>query len=230
MLDPSTWYVAEQDVLRWAHIIAMAYWLGGEWGVFNASRPVADASLSLDERLRHMETAYRIDIFPRTGIILLLPLGLHMGFNMGVQPLGGPWITGMWIFTAVWIGLAWTAFFKRGTDLGLTLTKIDEAIRWVIIPLLLFFGLWTLFADGPIGADWYAAKMSLYAVTLIIGLFLRFIMRDWVMAFRKMAAEGSTPAVEKSLADKLAAGRAIAYVYWILIATTAFLGATKPFA
>ena len=25
--------------LKWAHIIAMAYWLGGEWGVFNASRP-----------------------------------------------------------------------------------------------------------------------------------------------------------------------------------------------
>jgi len=48
--------------LKWAHIIAMAYWLGGEWGVFNASRPITDTSLSLEERRRHMETAYRIDI------------------------------------------------------------------------------------------------------------------------------------------------------------------------
>ena len=63
--------------LKWAHILAMAYWLGGEWGVFNASRPVTDINLSLEERRRHMETAYLIDILPRTAIILLLPLGLH---------------------------------------------------------------------------------------------------------------------------------------------------------
>ena len=24
-------------VLRWLHIIAMVYWLGGEWGVFQTS-------------------------------------------------------------------------------------------------------------------------------------------------------------------------------------------------
>ena len=33
--------------LKWAHILAMAYWLGGEWGVFNASKPVTDINLSL---------------------------------------------------------------------------------------------------------------------------------------------------------------------------------------
>ena len=105
--------------LKWAHIIAMAYWLGGEWGVFNASRPVTDASLTLDERRRHMETAYRIDILPRTGIILLLPLGLHMGSILGTQPLGGGWIVGMWIFVLLWLSITYSAFFKRGTDIGL---------------------------------------------------------------------------------------------------------------
>ena len=45
--------------LKWAHIIAMAYWLGGEWGVFNAPRPITNTKLSLEERKRHMETAYR---------------------------------------------------------------------------------------------------------------------------------------------------------------------------
>ena len=41
--------------LKWAHIIAMAYWLGGEWGVFNASRPITNTDLSLEERKRHMD-------------------------------------------------------------------------------------------------------------------------------------------------------------------------------
>ena len=38
------------DVLRWVHILAMVYWLGGEWGVFQTSYHVTNSSLSLEER------------------------------------------------------------------------------------------------------------------------------------------------------------------------------------
>lgn len=65
----------ELAILRWVHIIAMVYWLGGEWGVFQTSYHVTNRTLPLPERRRHMETAYRIDILARTGIVLLLPLG-----------------------------------------------------------------------------------------------------------------------------------------------------------
>ena len=70
-------HFAELDVLRWVHIICMVYWLGGEWGVFQTSFNIINRKLSMEERRRHMETAYRIDILARTGIIMLLPLGLH---------------------------------------------------------------------------------------------------------------------------------------------------------
>ncbi|MFV0644740.1 MAG: hypothetical protein ACK5NN_09625, partial [Sphingomonadaceae bacterium] len=95
-------------VLRWVHILAMVYWLGGEWGVFQTSYNVINRSLLLEERRRHMETAYRIDILARTGIILLLPLGLHMGYTYGLQPYGQPYLTYMWFFVVGWLGLAWT--------------------------------------------------------------------------------------------------------------------------
>lgn len=217
----------EYLILKWAHIIAMAYWLGGEWGVFNASRPITNTKLSLDERKRHMETAYRIDILPRTGIILLLPLGLHMGAMLRVQPLDGPWIVGMWIFVAGWLGITWTAFAKRGTDLGLNLTKIDESFRYVVIPALLIFGIYSLLTGWPFTAPWYAAKATLYGFALIIGLLLRFIMRHWVMLFRQIAA-GPNPEAEARLDKELAFGRGLAYIYWIVIATTAYFGVAKP--
>lgn len=121
-------------VLRWAHIIAMVYWLGGEWGVFQTSYNVTNPRLPLDERRRHMETAYRIDILARTGIILLLPLGLHMGHIYGLQPYGGHWLTAMWLVVAAWMALCWAAFFTRETDLGIRLTKIDEYVRFLLIP------------------------------------------------------------------------------------------------
>ncbi len=214
--------------LKWAHIIAMAYWLGGEWGVFNASRCVVDPKLSLEERQRHMETAYRIDILPRTGIILLLPLGLHMGAVLNAHPLDGAWITGMWIFVAGWLTITFSAFFKRGTDTGLKLTKIDESFRYVVIPALLIVGGMTLFTGGPLAYDWYAAKVFVYGLLLCIGLALRFIMRDWVVLFRSLAADGSTPEVENKLSRSLAIGRGLAYIYWIGIATVAYFGVAKP--
>lgn len=213
--------------LKWAHIIAMAYWLGGEWGVFNASRPITNTRLSLDERKRHMETAYRIDILPRTGIILLLPLGLHMGALLNVQPLQGPWIVGMWIFVAFWLSITYAAFFNRGTDLGVRLTRIDESFRYVVIPLLLIFGIYSLIKAWPFTAPWYAAKVTLYGVALIIGLMLRFIMRHWVMLFRRIAA-GDDPDAEARLDKELAFGRGLAYIYWIVIGTVAYFGVAKP--
>lgn len=222
----------ELAVLRWAHIIAMVYWLGGEWGVFQTSYNVINRRLSLEERRRHMETAYRIDILARTGIILLLPLGLHMGHLWALQPLGGAWLWGMWIATAAWLTLCWGAFIQRETDGGVRLTKIDEAIRFVLIPALLIVSLSSLLGHGPLRADegmrWYAAKMLVYGCTLVIGLKLRFIMREWTAMFRVLAS-GPNADVEATLDRSIRFGRRIAYLYWVLIATTAFFGAVKPF-
>lgn len=222
----------ELAVLRWLHIIAMVYWLGGEWGVFQTSYNVINRKLSLDERKRHMETAYRIDILARTGIIMLLPLGLHMGHLWGIQPLGGAWLTGMWVAFAAWLALCWGAFIKRESDVGIKLTKIDEAIRFVVIPALFLVSISSLLGHGPLAAEpgqkWFSAKMFVYGITLIIGLKLRFIMREWTSMFR-ILAQGPNADVETRLDKSIRFGRGIAYFYWICIGTVAFFGAVKPF-
>lgn len=224
--------ISELSVLRWLHILAMVYWLGGEWGVFQTSYNVVNRKLSLDERRRHMETAYRIDILARTGIIMLLPLGIHMGNIWTAQPYGGGWLVLNWVLGLSWLGLCWAAFFYRETDTGLRLTRIDEAVRFVLIPLLLLAAVSSLLGHGPFKGDpgfrWFAAKVGVYGLLLVIGLKLRFIMREWTMLFRKLA-QGPDAAVEATLDRSIRFGRNIAYLYWIGIATVAFLGATKPF-
>ncbi len=219
-------------VLKWVHIVAMVYWLGGEWGVFQTSYNVVNHKLPFDERKRHMETAYRIDILARTGIILLLPLGLHMGHLWGLQPLGGAWLVGMWLFYAGWLSLCWMAFFARETDKGIRYTMIDEKIRFVVIPLLILVSIASLLGHGPLvageGQKWYASKMLLFSGTLIIGLKLRFIMREWTAMFRILAT-GPNSEVEAKLETSIAFGRKIAYLYWVTILTVAYLGVAKPF-
>jgi hypothetical protein len=224
--------IAELDVLRWLHILAMVYWLGGEWGVFQTSYNVVNRALSLDERRRHMETAYRIDILARTGILMLLPLGLHMGHIYGLQPLGGGWLWLIWGVMLGWLALTWSAFLARETDRGLRLARIDEIGRYVLIPSLALVSLSSLLGRGPLlveaGTYWYAAKLLLYSFSLCIGLALRWIMRLWTLRFRRLA-EGPDAAEEAALEREIGWGRLLAYIYWITISGVCFLGATKPF-
>lgn len=216
-------------VLKWAHIIALVYWLGGEWGVFQTSYNVTNPRLSLEERRRHMETAYRIDILARTGIILLLPLGLHMGHTFNVVPFGADWLPVIWIAAAAWLALCWAAFVRRGTDSGIRLTIWDERIRYVLIPVLFASSLMSLVQGHPFTARWYAAKVFIYSLLLVIGLVLRFVMRHWTTTFRRLAEGGPSAELEAQLAREIGIARKLAYVYWIGIGSVAFIGVTKPF-
>ena len=226
-------HFAELDMLRWAHIICMVYWLGGEWGVFQTSYHVTNPKLALEERKRHMETAYRIDILARTGIVLLLPLGLHMGKIYGFVPMlegSGIWI--MWLIFAAWLGITWTAFIRRETEAGIKVTRFEELLRYPLIAAIVIVSLMAFGGSGPItsveGTYWYPAKMILYSFTLVIGLFLRLVMRRWTTRFRKLAL-GPDAAEEAALSREVGQARYAAYIYWITIAGICFLGATKPF-
>ena len=220
-------------VLKWAHILAMVYWLGGEWGVFQTSYYVINRDLPMAERRRHMNTAYKIDILARSGILLLFPLGFQMGYYWGVQPFGGIWLVINWLFFGAWLALCWGAFFARETDRGLMLTKIDERIRFVFIPLIFIAGITSLLGYGPFEAGpmqkWFSAKVLLFSMLLMIGLKLRFIMREWTELFRLMDLEPDNTQAEATLERSIRIGRGLAYVYWVGIASVGFLGAVKPF-
>ena len=187
----------------------------------------------MEKSLRHIATAYRIYILARTGILLLFPLGWHMGHYWGVQPLGGVWIVVMWVFFAFWLMLCWAAFMARETNRGLSLTKVDERIRFVFIPLILVAAVSSLLGHGPFaGGDmqkWYATKIVILGLLLMIGLKLRFIMREWTELCRLLAVDPHNREAEATLEKSIRIGRGLAYFYWIGIASVAFIGVVKPF-
>lgn len=222
----------ELEILRWLHILAMVYWLGGEWGVFQTSYKVVNPRLSFDERMRHMDTAYRIDILARTGIITLLPLGLHMGHLWGLQPLGGGWLVAMWLVWAGWMGVTWGAFMTRGKPIWHVLSGLEDWSRYLLIPTLIITAITSMLGLGPFeagpGSYWYSAKVLTYGSALIIGVILRLIMHEWQAKFR-LLAEGPNAPVEDALKRSIRIGRSVAYLYWILISATCFFASVKPF-
>ena len=232
----------ELSIFRWIHVLAMAWWLGGEWGVFHASSGVCDPKLGYDERKRCLNTAFKIDVMPRSMIIVLPLIGLHLGSLNGISPVTGAGLIIAWVLFLSWIGLINAAFWYRGTETGLKLTMIDERIRYVFIPLLIGFGAFGLFTNTFPSINlftdeelvtyvqtqkWYAMKIMLFGFLLVIGMALRIIMRRWMVAFAQLKSGGSTEQTEKIFGDALLIGRKLAYIYWIGIATVAFFGVSK---
>ena len=156
-----------------------------------------------------------------------------MGWYYGIQPFGGVWIWVNWIFFLAWLSITWAAFFYRETDRGIALTKFDERIRFIFIALITLVAITSLLGYGPFealpGQKWFSIKVLIFAGLLVIGLKLRFIMREWTEMFRVLAVEPDNMAVEQTLDRSIRTGRRLAYLYWVGIGTVAFFGAVKPF-
>jgi hypothetical protein len=138
----------------------------------------------------------------------------------------------MWIFFLAWLGMTWAAFIRRETDIGIKITRSEELLRYPLIAIIAILSVLAFMGSGPVkvgaGTYWYPTKMILYAFALCIGLFLRYVMRQWTVYFRELAA-GPNPAIQTKLDKEIAQARYAAYVYWITISGICFLGATKPF-
>ena len=135
----------------------------------------------------------------------------QFGFDGFVPSLEGNGIWIMWAFFLGWLALTWTAFIRRETELGIKVTRFEELLRYPLIVAIVAVSLLAFQGSGPIqtpeGTWWYPAKLILYAGALVIGLFLRLIMRRWTTRFRKLAL-GPDAAEEAALTpDQRCSGR-----------------------
>lgn len=215
-------------LLVFLHVIAFAYWLGGDFGVYVTGGYVARADLPLAERLRFLDALMKIDILPRTGIVLLPVLGLHIASLRGAITLPSWGITAIWLGGLSWLLIVWGVFARRGTPLGERLQSIDVSLRYLFIVILLTLGTLSLLDAGPIKEKWLAAKFLTYAALLGIGLYLRSVIKAWRVGFIELK-QGPSDAAEQLIARGIQQGRRGAWVFWAVIALTAYLGVAKPF-
>jgi hypothetical protein len=246
--------IAESVGLYWAlvfvHVVAFAYWLGGDFGVYVCARYVARPDLPIAERFRFLDALLTIDILPRSGIVLLPVLGFQIAAMRGA--FAAPeWLRLLvWVLGAAWLALVWAVFLRRGTALGERLQQVDVALRVVLIGLLLAAGVASLVRNAPVVERWLALKLVTYAMLLALGLYLRTVIKGWrgaLLTLRRLAAEAregqgsaapgapgspaasATAGAEAAIADGMRRGRRGAWLFWALIALTAYLGVAKPF-
>jgi len=211
-----------------AHVLLFAYWLGADWGVYVTSRYVADQKLSLEERRRFLQAAFRIDLLPRVSFTMLLPVGVHIAAYYGAWPFPAAFVPAVWLFAIVWMLLNVLGYLRAGTPTGDRLRGWDQSIRLVMAPVLVGIGLWSLVTGSPIAPLFIAFKVAVFGIMIIVGLVLRAIMKNWAVGFRRLAAEGPSAAVDTIFRGSLRRARYVAYLMWSLSAVMAVLGVVKP--
>lgn len=213
-------------LLKYAHLVLFAYWLGPDWGVFVNSRRVGRPGLSKAERLAFLKAAVGIDFFPRSAIVLLIPVGFQLAAMLGISSLTGPWLIAIWAVALTWLLLVWSAYIlTRGSPLDQFLQRIHIGLRHVLMIGFIAFGCFSLVVGSPISEVWLAVKLILVGVLLALGSVLRVIVQRWL---RELTAgdplDTSCPVIEQSYPTT----RKIAYVFWLTTLTIAFFGLVKP--
>lgn len=208
------------------------YWLGADLGVFMASRYVARADLPTAERLRFLDLLLKVDMGPRTALILMVPVGLTLAVNLGLTPFADGLLPAIWIASLGWLVLTWRLFLLGRDPRVQSLARLDHWIRVTVAALFVSLAVLSLLEGAPVGATWLAVKMLFFAVVVIIGLLLRRIIRDWAQGFAVLNRPDS-PADAVQLANATIFGayrRAtrLAHSLWLLVALTALLGVAKP--
>jgi hypothetical protein len=220
--------VSGYSIWQYLHILLFVYWLGADLGVFLASRYVARADLPLEERLRFLELLLKIDMGPRTALILIVPVGFQLATQLGIAPFASGAMPLIWLAALAWLGLAWWLYANARTPAAQPLARLDQGVRVAVSVGFTGLGAWSWFAGTPLEARWLAAKFVLFACVVVIGLLLRVTIRDWVRGFGMLRAGEDAATADGLILGAYQRATGLARALWLLVAAVAFLGVTKP--
>jgi hypothetical protein len=218
----------EHSIWVFVHVMLLVYWLGADLGVLLLARAARRADLSCAERAFALKMAVTIDLTPRLCFALMLPVGLHVTASGGFAPVPGWLLAAAWALALGWILLLFAIGRNEGKPAAETYGRANLGLQAVLMLAIGTVAVSSLLGHGPVQGGWLAAKLLGFALIFALSIGIDVAFRPVVPAFVRLAGEGSTPDVERSIAGAIdAAIRYVLGLYALLIAI-AFLGVVKP--
>lgn len=219
------------SLIRWAHVLVMGYWLGSELVINAVSHYVVHAtSLSGKERIRLWDFVLDVDQHVRNAMIVSVPLGFTLAAYLGVSPITGGWLLGLWIASALWLWFMWLVHLRRKLPSGPILAHWDWRIRYVLVAAFASAGAWSLATGRPFSARWLALKLVLFAMAISCGLAVRYYVRvAYAGALPAIAADRAGTAENELFRIAINKATWVLVCLWVLLFSIGALGALKPF-
>ena len=211
-------------LLKYAHIIAFVYWLGGDLGTFFASRQVVRRDIGVEARRIALKIMLACDQGPRLAMPATLAVGYQMAVTLGflVSP---PWLTAIvWIVCLAWFADVLVLYRHEGKPFTARLAAIDFRFRVVVMALLIAAS-----GYGIAGADWLIDgrigwKMLIFAGLMGCGVMIRWHLRPFGPAFASLVANGPDDAVNDTLEQSLGRCRPWVNAIWLGLFLNAAIG------
>ena len=205
------------------------YWLGSDLGVYFCDSQLIREDLSLEERLRVRKIRYKLDIVPRTCLIMIMAVGFTLALQYQ-SPIRGPWLVLLWVVSLAWLWVVWQIFLKHGTPFAEKLARWDINWRYLVSFALIGFGAYCWINNGPITDHWLQVKLFLFGCIILNGVWIRIVAARWEPIFNLVRAGGESRVKGEVLMkiNRVSAGRANMTI-WSLVCLIAFIGMTKPF-
>ncbi len=209
-------------VLKYLHLIAFVYWLGGDLGTFIASRQVINPALGPQARQAALGIMLACDMGPKLAMPLIQPLGLHMAAISGALPLPGLALALVWAASIYWFTVVLVLYLNEGKPFTARLAQLDLYFRIaVVLALLAWAG--SLLLQGE-GAAWAATKVIVFALMVCCGIAIRINLKPFVPAFVKMMSEGASSETDAAMAGSVQRCRPWVWCIWGGLFLNAALG------
>ncbi len=210
-------------LLKFLHVVGFAYWLGTDLGVFYSSYFVANDRHSPDVRVATAKILFALDQSPRYCMTMMLPLGVHLTWEMGIFEFPA-WVMALiWLICFGWLAMVITLYAARVWKGKPFLTTVDFWFRLLLSTGLVVGGALAQFTDVWRLPHWVALKLLLYGLMIGCGLLVRIKLKSFAPAFARLAAGEVTDADNVAIRESLGATRPYVIAIWIgLIASTAY--------
>lgn len=215
--------MTELLLIKFAHLLCLVYWLGGDLGVFYSSFSVIDENKSPEVRVNAAKIMFALDQGPRICMPLILATGVHLAGMMGRLDVPGSVIFATWVVCIGWLAMVLILHFGgHGRDLSL-LTRFDFIFRIVVIVLLLATGIGSITGLYASMAPYIGWKVSIFALTVLCGLIIRIYLKPFGPAFARLARGDVDESVNRDIRQSLSRCRPFVMAIWIgLLFSSAF--------
>ena len=213
----------EYLLLKFAHILAFVYWLGGDLGTFLASRQVVNRENSPEARHVSLKIMLACDMGPKLSMPLILPLGIHLAAYGGWLPISFAALSAIWLLGLYWFTVVLVLYLNEGKPFTARLSRADFWFRIVFASSL---GLWTLvsLASGLGMAPWIATKLLIFVALVACGVFIRINLAPFVSAFADLMTHGPSEDNNSTMERSIARCRPWVWCIWGGLFVNAALG------
>jgi hypothetical protein len=210
--------------LKFAHLIAFVYWLGGDLGTFLASRQVVREDLGPQARATALGIMLACDMGPKLAMPLILPLGVQLAWSSGMLDLPAWALAALWLACAIWTGMVLVIYLREGRPLAQRIARVDLWFRVAVIACLAALGAAILGGVIPAAGHWIGWKVMLFAAMVACGLLIRVNLRPFAAAFAALMAGREVARANASLRRCIDRCRPWVWCIWAGLFLNAALG------